>query len=153
MSFPVNLDVKRSWDSDREVSAHEQKEMSILSPEKRMKRNASSGTLRFDESVFEFPTTSMSSNGINNAHGLLDYGAPSSSSSSSSSSMGPPDMIDRMPPRTPIDVDGRHSPKTPFSSDVRMLADALISPLNIANSPTATIRRAGIANVPSSKYV
>lgn len=146
MSFPVTLDVKRSWDSDREVSAHEQKEMSILSPEKRMKRNASSGTLKFDGSVFEFPTTSMSSNGINNVHGLLDYGA----SSSSSSSMGPPEMIDRMPPRTPIDVDG-HSPTTPYSSDVRMLADALISPLNIANSPTTTIRRAGIANVPSSK--
>ena len=119
--------------------------MSILSPEKRMKRNSSSGTLRFDESVFEFPTTSLSSSGMNNAHGLLDYGA--------SSSMGPPEMIDRVP-RTPIDVDGRHSPKTPKSAesaDVRMLADALISPLNIANSPTATIRRAGIANVPSSK--
>ena len=116
--------------------------MSILSPEKRMKRNSSSGTLRFDESVFEFPTTSLSSSGMNNAHGLLDYGA--------SSSMGPPEMIDRVP-RTPIDVDGRHSPKTPKSADVRMLADALISPLNIANSPAVTIRRSGITNIPSSK--
>ena len=141
-----NIDVKRSWDSDRESKSHVEKEMSMLSPEKRMKRNSSSVKLGNEESaVFEFPTTSMSSNGMNNVHGLLDYGI-----SSSSSSMGPPEMMDRIP-RTPIDVDGHNSPKTPKSADVRMLTDALISPLNVANSPTATIRRSGIANVPSSK--
>lgn len=160
------IDVKRSWDVDRdEFNGAGLADMIESSPEKKAKRNAGSGGMRTDDQVFELSiglsssaaSSSSSSSGLHNAHGLLDFG----SSSSSLLEMGPPGLpeferAERTLPGTPVeDRTVPRTPKSAESADVRMLiTETLLSPvLHIQQSPTTSMARSGMAKIPSSKYV